>query len=195
MDNSTNKDDGSHGNSPPQGSHGRSGPQTFSVRRLSALEPSSSRPSSLRSSDECNQNSFLLVKPVHWRSQSKGLLMRKATSVYHSMSCLANTKGKFGRGLRFSKISLECLEAYKACGTNKNEEDNELMRSILSACADSYLMLAKSGENLEVHHDEFLQRSRDDKAISSGAKEFICDETGIFNVEFKSVVEDNLVTR
>ena len=189
------KDDGSHGNSPPQGSHSRLRAQTYSVRRVSALESGSSRPSSSWSSEESHQNPLLLVKPVDWREQSRSLLMRKATSVYHSMACLANTKGKYGRGLRFCKLSLECLEAYKSCGTNKSEEDNEMVRSILCACADSYLMLAKCGENLEIYHDEFLQRSGDDKAISVSAKELICGRTETFKVEFQSVIEDNLITR
>jgi hypothetical protein len=111
------------------------------------------------------------------------------------MACLANTKGKYGRGLRYCKVSFECLEAYKSCGTNKYEEDNELMRSILCACADSYLMLAKCRENLEIHHEDFLHGSHDDNVIFSAAKEFVSDDRQIFKVEFKSIIEENLTTR
>ncbi|KAK3723836.1 hypothetical protein QZH41_019520, partial [Actinostola sp. cb2023] len=169
---------------------------TYSVRRITALEPNSSRAPSGREPDERDKNPLILVKPVQWRSQSRTLLLRKATSVYHSMACLSNSNGKYGRGLRFCKLSFQCLQAYKACGMTKYEEDFELIRSINCACADSYLMLAKCRENLEVHREDFVHRSADDVVIANVAREFVDEtfDTYNSNVEFKLDTKDNLMT-
>lgn len=57
---------------------------------------------------------LILKRPSRWQERSTGLLFRKAGAVYHSLACMFNSKGKFGRGLRNCKLAFKCLEASRA---------------------------------------------------------------------------------
>lgn len=57
---------------------------------------------------------LILKRQSRWQERSIGLLFRKAGAVYHSLACMFNSKGKFGRGLRNCKLAFKCLEASRA---------------------------------------------------------------------------------
>lgn len=54
---------------------------------------------------------LILKRQARWQEKTAGLLFRKAGAVYHSLACLFNSNGKFGRGLKNCKLAFKCFEA------------------------------------------------------------------------------------
>ena len=132
-----------------------------------AVVPTGSREIKLYNKDF----TFLRVLvPVQWEVQTMALLLRKASSVYHSFAFASISKGKYGRALRYCKMALKCFGAFKSLeGDNVSTKDS-LLSSILCACADAYLMLAKCKENLAVHQEDYGFKSKDDKYVAEFAR-------------------------
>ena len=148
-------------------------PVTLSFRRIQALpsgEPQAVVPSYSKDRESYNQGvpPLIVVKPANWQVTNMALLLRKAGSVYHSLASVSNTNGKYGRGLRFCKLALKCLGSVQSL-QSFSEEQKYLLGSVLCACADSCLMLAKFQGNLSVHYEDFNYLSPDDQFIASSA--------------------------
>ncbi|EDO48782.1 predicted protein [Nematostella vectensis] len=187
-----------HGNS--QASSQAPIPSTaLSIRHVNKPEPSSPDPLPIAKPDIPGKNSLILIKPVKWKSKSTALLLRKAATVYHSLACVSNSNGKYGRGLRFCKLAFKCFEAQQrfADRTSTSSQDSAILRSVLCACADAYLMLAKCTEGLSMHGEDFKNLSSDDLALSESAGECVSGIPGTFysKVEFIVSMERNFCTR
>ncbi|XP_032221918.1 erythroid differentiation-related factor 1 isoform X2 [Nematostella vectensis] len=186
-----------HGNS--QASSQAPIPSTaLSIRHVNKPEPSSPDPLPIAKPDIPGKNSLILIKPVKWKSKSTALLLRKAATVYHSLACVSNSNGKYGRGLRFCKLAFKCFEAQQrfADRTSTSSQDSAILRSVLCACADAYLMLAKCTEGLSMHGEDFKNLSSDDLALSESAGECVSGIPGTFysKVEFIVSMERNFCT-
>ncbi|CAH3197129.1 unnamed protein product, partial [Porites evermanni] len=135
-----------------------------------------------------------LVPDARWQDKTAGLLFRKAGAVYHSLACMFNSNGKFGRGLKNCRLAFKCLEASRAFIAESDiKEDDQLMIEILYVCGDSYLMLATCQENLAVHQEDFHFRSDEDTFICEAAADCISSEQGhSSSVKFVCDLEQNM---
>ena len=63
---------------------------------------------------KARETPLVLEGQARWQDKTAGLLFRKAGAVYHSLACMFNSNGKFGRGLKNCKLAFKCLEASRA---------------------------------------------------------------------------------
>ena len=63
---------------------------------------------------KAKETPLILEGQARWQDKTAGLLFRKAGAVYHSLACMFNSNGKFGRGLKNCKLAFKCLEASSA---------------------------------------------------------------------------------
>ncbi|XP_067036895.1 erythroid differentiation-related factor 1-like isoform X2 [Acropora muricata] len=138
---------------------------------------------------------LILKRPSRWQERSTGLLFRKAGAVYHSLACMFNSKGKFGRGLRNCKLAFKCLEASRAFNAQSDiKQGDELLISTMFVCGDSYIMLAKCQENLTVHQEDYLFKSAEDEFIAATADDHISThERHSPSVNFTRDLEQNML--
>jgi len=139
---------------------------------------------------------LILKRQARWQEKTAGLLFRKAGAVYHSLACMFNSNGKFGRGLKNCKLAFKCLEASRVFSAECDiKEGDELLISTMFLCGDSYLMLAKCQENLAaVHQEDYRFKSDQDVFISEAAEDFISSEEGhSSSVKFVCDLEQNML--
>ena len=71
---------------------------------------------------------LILKRQTRWQEKTAGLLFRKAGNVYHSLACLFNSNGKFGRGLKNCKLAFKCFEAARVFSEQSDiKQGNELV--------------------------------------------------------------------
>lgn len=138
---------------------------------------------------------LILKRQNRWQEKTAGLLFRKAGAVYHSLACMFNSNGKFGRGLKNCKLAFKCFEASRAfVGEPDIKEGEQLLISTMFVCGDSYLMLAKCQENLAVHQEDYHFKSEEDSFISEAADDCISSEEGhSASVKFVCDLEQNML--
>ena len=138
-----------------------------------------------------------VLVPVKWVGTSAALLLRKASSVYHSFAFASVSKGKYGRALRYCKMALKCFGSYKSLTVDCEGAKDSLLSSILCSCGDAYLMLAKCKENLAVHQEDYKFKSKDDTFIAEFARQHRGElyEVCALRIEFVLELEGNLSKR
>lgn len=71
---------------------------------------------------------LILKRQTRWQEKTAGLLFRKAGTVYHSLACLFNSNGKFGRGLKNCKLAFKCFEAARVFSEQSDiKQGNEMV--------------------------------------------------------------------
>lgn len=138
---------------------------------------------------------LILKRPSRWQEKNAGLLFRKAGAVYHSLACMFNSSGKFGRGMRNCKLAFKCLEASRVFRAQSDiKQGDELLISTMFVCGDSYLMLAKCQGNLAVHQEDYFFKSVEDEFISEVADGYISIPEGhSSSVKFVCDLEQNML--
>ena len=87
---------------------------------------------------------LILKRQNRWQEKTAGLLFRKAGAVYHSLACMFNSNGKFGRGLKNCKLAFKCFEASRAfVGEPDIKEGNELVLVQWHCCATNVKLASR----------------------------------------------------
>ncbi|XP_026085960.1 erythroid differentiation-related factor 1-like isoform X1 [Carassius auratus] len=103
--------------------------------------------------------------PGTWQHRMKLQLFLKASKAYYVLSDAATNLLKYGRALRYIKLSLQCHDAY--CSINGGLHPQVLLFhcQCLSLCGDVQLMLAQNASNRAAYLEEYNYQTKDDQEI------------------------------
>lgn len=103
--------------------------------------------------------------PGSWQHQMKLQLFLKASKAYYVLAEAATNLQKYGRALRYIKLSLQCHDAYCAICSGLHQSVLLFHSHCLSLCGDVQLMLAQNASNRAAYLEEYSYQTRDDQEI------------------------------
>ncbi|XP_075072073.1 erythroid differentiation-related factor 1 isoform X2 [Mixophyes fleayi] len=115
------------------------------------------------SDNKCSSRSG--ITPGSWQFKMKLQLIIKASKAYYVLSEAAMSLQKYGRALRYIKLTLQCYDAYSCLCTNQVPNVMLLLCQYLMLCGDIQLMLAQNAGNRSAYFEEYNYQTRDDQEI------------------------------
>lgn len=103
--------------------------------------------------------------PGSWQHRMKMQLFIKASKAYYVLSDAATNLMKYGRALRYIKLSLQCYDAYCSISGTLHPHVLQFHSQCLSLCGDIQLMLAQNGNNRAAYLEEYNYQTREDQEI------------------------------
>ncbi|XP_061915162.1 erythroid differentiation-related factor 1-like isoform X2 [Entelurus aequoreus] len=103
--------------------------------------------------------------PGTWQHQMKLQLFLKAAKAYYVLSDAATNLLKYGRALRYIKLSLQCYDAYCCIGGTLHPQVLLFHSQCLSLCGDIQLMLAQNSNNRAAYQEEYSYQTKEDQEI------------------------------
>ncbi|XP_077439017.1 erythroid differentiation-related factor 1 [Vanacampus margaritifer] len=103
--------------------------------------------------------------PGTWQHQMKLQLFLKASKAYHVLSDAATNLLKYGRALRYIKLSLQSYDAYCSIGGALHPHVLLFHSHGLSLCGDIQLMLAQNSNNRAAYQEEYSYQTKEDQEI------------------------------
>lgn len=103
--------------------------------------------------------------PDSWQHRMKIQLFLKASKAYYVLSDAATNLLKYGRALRYIKLSLQCYDAYCSVSGTLHSQVLHFHSQCLSLCGDIQLMLAQNANNRAAYLEEYNYQTREDQEI------------------------------
>ncbi|KAF3708128.1 Erythroid differentiation-related factor 1 [Channa argus] len=103
--------------------------------------------------------------PGSWQHRMKMHLFLKASKAYYVLSDAAMNLLKYGRALRYIKLSLQCYDAYCSVSGTLHPQVLQFHSQCLSLCGDIQLMLAQNASNRAAYLEEYSYQTKDDQEI------------------------------
>ncbi|XP_077469072.1 erythroid differentiation-related factor 1 [Stigmatopora argus] len=103
--------------------------------------------------------------PGSWQHQMKLQLFLKASKAYYVLSDAATNLLKYGRALRYIKLSLQSYDAYCFIGGALHPHVLLFHSHCLSLCGDIQLMLAQNSNNRAAYQEEYSYQTKEDQEI------------------------------
>uniref|UniRef100_A0A3Q2PZH7 Erythroid differentiation regulatory factor 1 n=1 Tax=Fundulus heteroclitus TaxID=8078 RepID=A0A3Q2PZH7_FUNHE len=103
--------------------------------------------------------------PGSWQHRMKLELFLKASKAYYVLSDAATNLLKYGRALRYIKLSLQCYDAYCSVSETLHPHVLHFHSQCLSLCGDIQLMLAQNASNRAAYLEEYSYQTREDQEI------------------------------
>ncbi|XP_029031615.1 erythroid differentiation-related factor 1 isoform X2 [Betta splendens] len=103
--------------------------------------------------------------PGSWQHRMKLQLFLKASKAYYVLSDAATNLLKYGRALRYIKLSLQCYDAYCSVSGTLHPHVLQFHSQCLSLCGDIQLMLAQNASNRAAYLEEYSYQTKDDQEI------------------------------
>ncbi|XP_061692945.1 erythroid differentiation-related factor 1 [Syngnathoides biaculeatus] len=103
--------------------------------------------------------------PGSWQHQMKLQLFLKASKAYYVLSDAATNLLKYGRALRYIKLSLQSYDAYCTIGGVLHPQVLLFHSHGLSLCGDIQLMLAQNSDNRAAYQEEYSYQTKEDQEI------------------------------
>ncbi|XP_057704944.1 erythroid differentiation-related factor 1 isoform X1 [Corythoichthys intestinalis] len=103
--------------------------------------------------------------PGTWQHQMKLQLFLKASKAYYVLSDAATNLSKYGRALRYIKLSLQSYDAYCFIGGALQPHVLLFHCHCLSLCGDIQLMLAQNSNNRAAYQEEYSYQTKEDQEI------------------------------
>lgn len=103
--------------------------------------------------------------PGSWQHRMKLQLFLKASKAYYVLSDAATNLLKYGRALRYIKLSLQCYDAYCAVSGALLPQVLQFHSQCLSLCGDIQLMLAQNANNRAAYLEEYSYQTKEDQEI------------------------------
>lgn len=103
--------------------------------------------------------------PGSWQHRMKLQLFLKASKAYYVLSDAATNLLKYGRALRYIKLSLQCYDAYCSVSGTLHPQVLQFHSQCLSLCGDIQLMLAQNGNNRAAYLEEYSYQTKEDQEI------------------------------
>ncbi|XP_061545600.1 erythroid differentiation-related factor 1 isoform X1 [Phycodurus eques] len=103
--------------------------------------------------------------PGTWQHQMKLQLFLKASKAYYVLSDAATNLLKYGRALRYIKLSLQSYGAYCSIGGALHPQVLLFHSHGLSLCGDIQLMLAQNSNNRAAYQEEYSYQTKEDQEI------------------------------
>uniref|UniRef100_A0A1A8HWY9 Chromosome 10 open reading frame 137 n=1 Tax=Nothobranchius kuhntae TaxID=321403 RepID=A0A1A8HWY9_NOTKU len=103
--------------------------------------------------------------PGSWQHRMKLQLFLKACKAYYVLSDAATNLLKYGRALRYIKLSLQCYDAYCSISATLHSQVLQLHSQCLSLCGDIQLMLAQNVSNRAAYLEEYSYQTKEDQEI------------------------------
>uniref|UniRef100_A0A3P9P637 Erythroid differentiation regulatory factor 1 n=1 Tax=Poecilia reticulata TaxID=8081 RepID=A0A3P9P637_POERE len=103
--------------------------------------------------------------PGSWQHRMKLQLFLKASKAYYVLSDAATNLLKYGRALRYIKLSLQCYDAYCSVSETLHPHLLQFHSQCLSLCGDIQLMLAQNASNRAAYLEEYSYQTKEDQEI------------------------------
>uniref|UniRef100_A0A8C4DW59 Erythroid differentiation regulatory factor 1 n=1 Tax=Dicentrarchus labrax TaxID=13489 RepID=A0A8C4DW59_DICLA len=103
--------------------------------------------------------------PGSWQHRMKLQLFLKASKAYYVLSDAATNLLKYGRALRYIKLSLQCYDAYCSVSGTLHPQVLQFHSQCLSLCGDIQLMLAQNAKNRAAYLEEYSYQTKEDQEI------------------------------
>ncbi|KAM7385459.1 hypothetical protein PAMP_001542 [Pampus punctatissimus] len=103
--------------------------------------------------------------PGSWQHRMKLQLFLKASKAYYVLSDAATNLLKYGRALRYIKLSLQCYDAYCSVSGTLHPQVLHFHSQCLSLCGDIQLMLAQNANNRAAYLEEYSYQTKEDQEI------------------------------
>ncbi|XP_017287717.1 erythroid differentiation-related factor 1 isoform X2 [Kryptolebias marmoratus] len=103
--------------------------------------------------------------PGSWQHRMKLQLFLKASKAYYVLSDAATNLVKYGRALRYIKLSLQCYDAYCSISGTLHPQVLQFHSQCLSLCGDIQLMLAQNVTNRAAYLEEYSYQTKEDQEI------------------------------
>uniref|UniRef100_A0A8C3ARC1 Erythroid differentiation regulatory factor 1 n=1 Tax=Cyclopterus lumpus TaxID=8103 RepID=A0A8C3ARC1_CYCLU len=103
--------------------------------------------------------------PGSWQHRMKLQLFLKASKAYYVLSDAASNLLKYGRALRYIKLSLQCYDAYCSVSGALHPHVLQFHSQCLSLCGDIQLMLAQNANNRAAYLEEYSYQTKEDQEI------------------------------
>nr|XP_020458691.1 erythroid differentiation-related factor 1 isoform X1 [Monopterus albus] len=103
--------------------------------------------------------------PGSWQHRMKLQLFLKASKAYYVLSDAATNLLKYGRALRYIKLSLQCYDAYCSVSGLLHPHVLQFHSQSLSLCGDIQLMLAQNASNRAAYLEEYSYQTKEDQEI------------------------------
>uniref|UniRef100_A0A3B4YFC4 Erythroid differentiation regulatory factor 1 n=1 Tax=Seriola lalandi dorsalis TaxID=1841481 RepID=A0A3B4YFC4_SERLL len=103
--------------------------------------------------------------PGSWQHHMKLQLYLKASKAYYVLSDAATNLLKYGRALRYIKLSLQCHDAYCSVSGTLHPQVLHFHSQCLSLCGDIQLMLAQNANNRAAYLEEYSYQTKEDQEI------------------------------
>ncbi|CAI5654418.1 erythroid differentiation-related factor 1 isoform X5 [Oreochromis niloticus] len=103
--------------------------------------------------------------PGSWQHHMKLKLFFKASKAYYVLSDAATNLLKYGRALRYIKLSLQCYDAYCSVSGTLHPHVLVFHSQCLSLCGDIQLMLAQNANNRAAYLEEYSYQTKEDQEI------------------------------
>ncbi|XP_072292646.1 erythroid differentiation-related factor 1 isoform X2 [Eucyclogobius newberryi] len=103
--------------------------------------------------------------PGSWQHRLKMQLFLKASKAYYVLSDAATNLLKYGRALRYIKLSLQCYDSYCSVSGALHPHVLHFHSQSLSLCGDIQLMLAQNANNREAYLEEYNYQTKEDQEI------------------------------
>nr|XP_046258040.1 erythroid differentiation-related factor 1 isoform X2 [Scatophagus argus] len=103
--------------------------------------------------------------PGSWQHRMKLQLFLKASKAYYVLSDAATNLLKYGRALRYIKLSLQCYDAYCSVSGTLHPQVLPFHSQCLSLCGDIQLMLAQNASNRAAYLEEYNYQTKEDQEI------------------------------
>ncbi|KAK2824418.1 hypothetical protein Q5P01_021593 [Channa striata] len=103
--------------------------------------------------------------PGSWQHRMKMQLFLKASKAYYVLSDAAMNLLKYGRALRYIKLSLQCYDAYCSVSGTLHPQVLQFHSQCLSLCGDIQLMLAQNASNRAAYLEEYSYQTKEDQEI------------------------------
>ncbi|XP_039995615.1 erythroid differentiation-related factor 1 [Xiphias gladius] len=103
--------------------------------------------------------------PGSWQHHMKLQLYLKASKAYYVLSDAATNLLKYGRALRYIKLSLQCYDAYCSVSGTLHPQVLQFHSQCLSLCGDIQLMLAQNASNRAAYLEEYSYQTKEDQEI------------------------------
>ncbi|XP_056903015.1 erythroid differentiation-related factor 1 [Takifugu flavidus] len=100
-----------------------------------------------------------------WQHRLKLQLFLKASKAYYVLSDAATNLLKYGRALRYIKLSLQCYDAYCSVSSTLHPQVLQFHCQCLSLCGDIQLMLAQNANNRAAYLEEYSYQTKEDQEI------------------------------
>ncbi|XP_068184014.1 erythroid differentiation-related factor 1 [Antennarius striatus] len=101
--------------------------------------------------------------PGSWQHRLKLQLFLKASKAYYVLSDAATNLLKYGRALRYIKLSLQCYDAYCSVSGTLHPHVLYFHSQCLSLCGDIQLMLAQNANNRAAYLEEYSYQTKEDQ--------------------------------
>ncbi|XP_028324227.1 erythroid differentiation-related factor 1-like [Gouania willdenowi] len=103
--------------------------------------------------------------PGSWQHRIKLQLFLKASKAYYVLSDAATNLLKYGRALRYIKLSLQCYDAYCSVSGLLHPHVLHFHCQCLSLCGDIQLMLAQNPNNRAAYQEEYSYQTKEDQEL------------------------------